>query len=67
MHIHDVVGRKNHLPLGTGELDLLKYFDLANGNNCRVVIETKTIDGLKQSVDWMSKNFRKIKLNLYEV
>lgn len=53
MHIHDAMGKKNHLPLGTGELELQKYFDLAGRNNCRVVLETKTIEGLRLSVDWM--------------
>lgn len=53
MHIHDAMGKKNHLPLGTGELDLPKYFDLANRNNCRVVLETKTVEGLRKSVAWM--------------
>ena len=53
MHIHDALGKKNHLALGTGELDLPKYFYLANKHNCRVVLETKTIDGLKQSVEWV--------------
>ena len=47
MHIHDALGKKNHLDLGTGELDLPKYFYLANKHNCRVVLETKTISGLK--------------------
>jgi sugar phosphate isomerase/epimerase len=53
MHIHDAMGKKNHLPLGTGELDLPKYFDLAGRNNCSVVLETKTIESLRQSVGWM--------------
>lgn len=53
MHIHNALGKKNHLALGTGELDLPKYFYLANKHNCRVVLETKTIDGLKQSVEWV--------------
>ena len=55
MHIHDAIGKRNHLPLGTGELDLPKYFDLANRNNCRVVLEAKTIEGLRQSVGWLDE------------
>jgi sugar phosphate isomerase/epimerase len=55
MHIHDARGPKNHLPLGTGELDLFKYFDMANRNKCRVVLETKTIEGLRQSANWMKQ------------
>ena len=29
MHMHDAVGKKNHLALGTGELDIGKYLSLA--------------------------------------
>ena len=53
MHLHDAEGRKNHLALGTGEMDIQKYLGLAKEQNCRVVLETKTIDGLKQSVEWL--------------
>ncbi len=56
IHLHDALGRKNHLALGTGEMDIEKYISLANEQNCRVVLETKTIDGLKQSVKWIMKN-----------
>lgn len=53
MHLHDAKGRKNHLALGTGEMDIEEYINLANEQNSRVVLETKTIDGLKQSVEWL--------------
>ncbi len=56
IHLHDAQGRKNHLALGTGEMDIEKYLSLAKEQNCRVVLETKTIDGLKQSVKWIMKN-----------
>lgn len=52
-HFHDAIGRKNHLALGTGEIDLPKYLALAKETNSRIVLETKTIDGLKQSVEWI--------------
>ncbi len=58
IHLHDALGRKNHLALGTGEMDIVKYINLAKEQNCRVVLETKTIDGLKQSVEWL-KGFQK--------
>ena len=54
MHVHDVLGTKSHLALGTGEIDLAKYFGLAKKNNCRVVLETKTIEGLRQSVGYVN-------------
>ena len=53
IHLHDAQGRKNHLALGTGEMDIQRYINLANEQNCRVVLETKTIDGLRQSVEWL--------------
>jgi sugar phosphate isomerase/epimerase len=53
MHMHDAVAatQKNHLPLGEGELDILRYLGLAREHNCRVVLETKTVAGLRQSAD----------------
>jgi sugar phosphate isomerase/epimerase len=53
MHIHDVKDKRDHLPLGTGELDLPRYLKLAGEHNCRCVLETKTIEGLRQSVAWL--------------
>ena len=53
MHIHDVVEGKDHRPLGTGELDKEKYLDLARRLDCSVVVETKTVAGLEQSVQWL--------------
>ena len=52
---YDAEGRKNHLALGAGEIDIEKYTNLAKEQNCRVVLETKTIDGLRQSVEWLKK------------
>lgn len=49
-HFHDAKGSKPHLPLGTGEIDLEKYLCLAASHNCRIVLETKTVEGLRQSV-----------------
>lgn len=56
MHIHDAIGLKDHQPLGMGEVDLDRYFDLAAARNCTVLLETKTIAGLKQSVQWKNRN-----------
>lgn len=57
MHIHDAVGKKDHLALGTGELDLQKYLSIAKAANSRVVLETKTIAGLKESVRWIKERY----------
>ncbi len=58
IHLHDALGRKNHLPLGIGALDLNGYLRLAKERNCSVVIEVKTVEGLKDSVNWMKENAR---------
>jgi sugar phosphate isomerase/epimerase len=57
LHLHDgFVGKhRNHLPLGAGELDIPRYLDLAREHECRVLLETKTIAGLKQSVEWLKE------------
>lgn len=56
MHMHDVLGKKDHQALGTGEVNLHKYFDLAEEKDCTVLLETKTIAGLKQSVCWKNEH-----------
>ena len=47
---------KNHLELGTGNIDLGSRLKLARENSCRCVIETKTVDSLKKSVHWLKEN-----------
>lgn len=60
MHGHDALGRKDHLALGDGEIDLAERFDWAARRNARVVLETKTIAALRKSVarlpDFLQKN-----------
>ena len=58
MHIHDASGLKNHLKLGDGDVDLMKYLDLAKSHGCRVVLEVKTVEGLRQSVYWLEERGR---------
>lgn len=55
MHIHDAKGRVNHLPLGEGVVDLVKYLDLAMKYDCRAVLEVKTVAGLRSAVDWLKE------------
>lgn len=56
-HIHD--GRENppqnHLTLGDGEIDLTERLKIARQCNARCVLETKTIESLKKSVEWIKK------------
>lgn len=55
MHLHDGIGDKNHKELFTGEIDIEKHLDFAKENNCSVVIEVKTGDSLKRSVEELVK------------
>lgn len=40
-HIHDSLGKQDHMTLGTGEIDLGQRLDLAEKCQCRCVVETK--------------------------
>lgn len=58
MHMHDVKdGDKDHMALGTGQLDLQHYLALAEENHCTVVVETKTIAALRDSVKWLNEHY----------
>ena len=54
-HIHDGSEQppRNHLALGDGEIDLPARLRLASERNCRCVLETKTVDALCRSVEWL--------------
>jgi len=58
-HIHD--GRenppKNHLALGDGEINLSERLAMARECGARCVLETKTIEALKQSVEWLDQYY----------
>ena len=55
-HIHDGKENppKNHLALGDGEIDLVERLEMARQCNARCVLETKTIEALRTSVQWIS-------------
>ena len=55
MHGHDALGRKNHLALGDGEIDLAARFAWAKRRGARVVLETKTIEALRKSMSCLQK------------
>ncbi len=56
-HIHDGTETppRNHLALGDGEIDIRKRLRLAESRNARCVLETKTIDALNRSVEWLRR------------
>ena len=55
MHGHDALGKKHHLALGDGEIDLAARFAWAERANARVVLETKTIAALRTSIERLPK------------
>ncbi len=58
-HVHDAIKNdkvsKDHLVHGTGNVDLHKYLNIAEETGSTVVLETKTVDGLTKTVDWMKR------------
>ena len=53
MHIHDAKGNQSHLVLGRGEINVKDKLELAISQNCRCVLETKTVSGLRESVAFL--------------
>ena len=54
LHLHDAVGKSAHLALGDGEVDIKgSIARLPCDNTC--LIEVKTIDGLKKSINYLKK------------
>jgi len=51
MHLHDCIGMNDHQALGTGDLDLKKELAFVDGKAKRVVIEVKTVEGLRKSMN----------------
>ncbi len=56
-HIHDGTEEppRDHLALGDGTIDLPDRLRLAEKQNARCVLETKTITALQQSVQWLQE------------
>jgi sugar phosphate isomerase/epimerase len=52
-HIHDGAGKQNHMTLGQGEINLAERLSLAEETGSRCVLETKTAESLRTSVDWL--------------
>ena len=51
MHIHDAINSNNHLPLFSGNIDIKDKLTIALETKSTCVIETKTVEGLKESVN----------------
>ncbi len=50
MHAHDAIGKRDHQVLGDGEIDLRARLALAKACGASVVLETKTVAALTESV-----------------
>ena len=50
MHLHDAIPGRNHLPLGEGHVDVEHMVALAQQLGLGVVLETKSVEGLRLSV-----------------
>ena len=51
LHLHDSDGKKPHLALGDGTLDVIGKINAFGGETC--LLEVKTIEGLKKSVEYL--------------
>lgn len=58
MHIHDAEGTKDHMVLGQGKMPLERYIGFARNFDIRCVLETKTVDALRKSVEILPKYIR---------
>ena len=58
MHLHDAEGEKDHLVLGQGQMQLERYIGFAKNFEIRCVIETKTVEALRKSVEVLPKYLR---------
>ncbi len=54
-HLHDTTEGRPHLILGDGDIDYAKYYKLAKSYASRIVVEVKTVDGLKRSIEALNK------------
>lgn len=53
MHLHDCVGAAPHAALGYGDVDIMNSLGKLRGDTC--LIEVKTVNGLRDSVEYLKK------------
>lgn len=59
-HIHDGTKEENHLPLFTGELDIMKYIKQASDNRASCVVEVKSKKQLTHSINQLKERYETI-------
>lgn len=60
MHLHDVSGKKDHQPLGSGDLDLLSELRFVQPNDPSVVVEVKSVEALTQAIEGLNELKREL-------
>lgn len=55
MHFHDVQGKNDHKPLGTGDVDLKAELAFASLNDPWVVVELKSVDALREAIPYLNE------------
>lgn len=58
VHLHDTLGKNDHLPFGEGEIDILSEINFIKSNDPRVVIEIKTAEALRKAVPVLNQIIR---------
>ena len=53
MHLHDATEKQCHMPLGAGTLDIPALLRRGEAAGARAVLEIKTVEALRQSVDYL--------------
>jgi sugar phosphate isomerase/epimerase len=53
MHLHDCIHQRDHIPLGQGNSDLMKHISLVKPFLDQILIEVKTVSGLKSSIQYL--------------
>lgn len=51
MHLHDYNGKSDHQVLFSGEINIKEMLLFAENHNLRVVVEVKTVDSLRKSIE----------------
>lgn len=59
-HIHDGTKDNNHLPLFTGDLDIIGFMKQASDNNATCVVEVKSKEQLTYSINQLRKQYETI-------
>ncbi len=58
IHLHDYIGKSNHLELGSGKLDLIEFYNKIKRVSKSIILETKTVKGLIKSVEYFNENIQ---------